>query len=198
MARVRRPPGDDHLRAVLVGQPRHLVHVHQVIVFADVVGHGAVQLTGEVEVHAVGEVAAVREGEPEDRVTGPQERRHGGRVRLGARMRLHVRVIGVEQHLQAVDRQLLGLIHVLAAAVVPTPGVALRVLVGHDRALGLHDGERGEVLARDHLQGRLLPRQLRRDRGEHLGVCVGEAAAQHRVGAAEDVHGTHRVSAPIG
>jgi hypothetical protein len=44
-------------------------------------------------------------------------RKHRG-VGLRAGMRLHVRVVGAEQLLGAVDRELLDLVHHLAAAVV--------------------------------------------------------------------------------
>jgi hypothetical protein len=43
--------------------------------------------------------------------------------------------IGAEQLLDAVDGQLLGHVHVLAAAVVALAGVALGVFVGQLRAL---------------------------------------------------------------
>ena len=78
---------------------------------------------------------------------GSMQRDHGGRVGLGAGVRLHVGGLGAEQGLHPVDGELLDDVDVLAAAVVAPAGVALGVLVGQDRALGLHHGERGEVLA---------------------------------------------------
>jgi hypothetical protein len=169
---------------MLTCQPLDLGHVHEVVVLAHVVGRGPVELAGEVEPHAVGEVAAVREVEAEDPLAGVQERRHGRSVGLRARVRLHVGVLRAEQRLQAVDRQLLDDVDVLATPVVATPRIALGVLVGQHRALGRHDGQWGEVLARDHFQGRLLAGQLGRDRRVHLGVRLGQASAEDRVGAA--------------
>src|SRR5690606_11179471 len=67
---------------------------------------------------------------------------------------------------------------VLAPAVVAPAGVALRVLVREHRALGLHHGERGEVLAGDHLQRGLLALQLGADRGVDLRIDLGEAAGE--------------------
>ena len=66
VARVGRPPGDDHPGPLLTCHPLDLGHVHAVVVLAHVVGRGPVELAGEVEPHAVGEVAAVREVEAED------------------------------------------------------------------------------------------------------------------------------------
>ena len=63
-------------------------------------------------------------------------------------LRLHVGELGAEQLLDAVDRQLLDHVDVLAAAVVALAGVALGVLVGQLAALGRHHRRRGVVLAR--------------------------------------------------
>ncbi len=53
-------------------------------------------------------------------------------VRLRAGVRLHVGVLGAEQRLRAVDRELLDDVHVLAAAVVALARIALGVLVRED------------------------------------------------------------------
>ena len=44
VARVGRAAGDDHLRPVLVGEPRDLVHVDEVVLAAHVVGDDLVEL----------------------------------------------------------------------------------------------------------------------------------------------------------
>ena len=110
---------------------------------ADVVGDDVVQLAGEVQPHAVGEVAAVGEVEAEDGVAGLEQRGHRRGVGLRARVRLHVGVLGAEQRLDPVDRQLLDDVDVLAAAVVAAARVALGVLVGQHRALRLHHRRAG-------------------------------------------------------
>ena len=55
---------------------------------------------------------------PDDRVAGLEQRHVDGVVGLGAGVRLDVGVLGAEQLLGAVDRQLLGDVDLLAAAVV--------------------------------------------------------------------------------
>ena len=60
----------------------------------------------------------MRELEPHQRVAGLQQRVVDGGVRLRARVRLDVGVLGAEQRLGPVDRELLGDVDVLAAAVV--------------------------------------------------------------------------------
>src|ERR687896_2354065 len=115
-------------------------------------------------------MAAVREVETQDRVAVLKEREVDRGVGLGARVRLDVRVLGTEQRLGPVDRQLLGHVHELTAAVVAPARVALGVLVGQHRALDLEDRGRREVLRRDHLQGRPLPPQLTVYRRGDLGI----------------------------
>ena len=70
---------------------------------------------------------------------------------LRARVRLDVGVLGAEQRLDAVDRQLLDLVHDLAAAVVALARVALGVLVVERRAHRLEHARPGEVLGGDQL-----------------------------------------------
>src|SRR5205823_4857209 len=113
------------------------------VVFADAVGDDPVELAGEVEVHAVGEVAAVGQAHGKHRVAGLQAGEVGGHIGLGAGVRLHVGVGGAEELLDALDGQGLGDVHVLAAAVVALAGVALGVLVGQHAALGGEDGGAG-------------------------------------------------------
>lgn len=112
----------------------------------------------------------MREVQTHDRVARLEQREHRRRVGLGARVRLHVGVLGAEQGLHPVDGDLLDHVDVLAAAVVAAAGVALGVLVRQDRALGLHDRDRSEVLRGDHLQGGLLAVQLGVDGGRDVRV----------------------------
>ena len=59
-ARVGRPAGEQQLRPALVGDPLDLVHVDQARLAVDLVGRDVVQAPGDVDLHAVAEVAAVR------------------------------------------------------------------------------------------------------------------------------------------
>ena len=88
----------------------------------------------------------MREAEAHDPVARLQQRVVDGRVGLRARVRLDVRVLGAEQRLRAVDRELLDHVDELAAAVVALARIALGVLVGQDPALTLQHGLGHEVL----------------------------------------------------
>src|SRR5690606_36191107 len=97
-----------------------------------------------------------------------------------AGMGLHVGVVGPEQRLGAVDGQLLGHVHVLAATVVALVRVALGVLVGQLAALGFHHQRAGVVLAGDQLDVILLAAGLVGDGLGQFGV-VGRNTGITRV-----------------
>ena len=177
-ARVGRPAGEQQLRPALLGDPLDLVHVDQVGLGRDLVGRDVVQPARHVDLHAVAEVAAVRQREAHDRVAGLQQRVVDGRVGLRAGVRLHVGVLGAEQRLGAVDRELLDHVDVLAAAVVALARIALGVLVREHAALALEDRLGHEVLRRDHLERALLALELAADRLGDLGIDVGQRALE--------------------
>ena len=66
-----------------------------------------------------------------------------GHVRLGARVRLHIAVVGAEERLRAGDGERLDLVDELASAVVALARIALRVPVRRHGPDGLE--ERGQV-----------------------------------------------------
>ncbi len=166
----------DHLRLVLVREPLELVVVDALILGADAVGDDRVELAGEVERMAVGEMAAVREVHAEHGVARLQQGEVHGHVRLRARVRLHVGMFGAEQLLRAGDRQRLGDVDELAATVIALPGIPLGVLVGHDRAGRLEDRLADEVLGRDQLEPGVLALHLVLDRAGDLGIGLGKGA----------------------
>ena len=199
--RVRRPAGEDHLRPALLREPLDLVHVDQARLAVDVVGGDLVEPPGEVDLHPVRQMAAVGELEPHHRVARRHQRLVRGGVGLRAGVRLDVRVLGPEQLLGAVDRQLLGDVDELAAAVVALAGIALGVLVRQHRPLALEHRHRHEVLRGDHLERPLLALELPR---EHLGDLridfgerpVEEVGRQLGAHAGDDISGGGRVLEP--
>ena len=128
----------------------------------------------------MGEVTAVGELEAQDGVARGGDRGEDRRVRARTGVRLHVGVLGAEQALGPVDRQLLGDVDVLAAAVVAAPGVALGVLVGEHAADRLQDGAGNEVLGRDHLEVVALAAQLELQHLGDLRVDLGERGGERR------------------
>ena len=113
-------------------------------------------LAGEVEVHAVREVAAVGERKTHEGVARLKESEEDGGIGLRARMGLHVhghfnagRL--AEELLRALDREALDLVDEFAAAVVALSGIALGVLVGEAASLSSHHRRRGVVFAGDKL-----------------------------------------------
>ena len=182
LARVRRPAGDDHLGPGLEGRLADGVHVDPHGLGVHAVGGHLVELAAEIEPHAVGQVAAVRELEAEDALARLEEGDHRCRVRLGTAVRLHVRIRGAEEGLDPLAREILRDVDELAPAVVAPAGVALGVLVGQHRTLGLEHGAGGEVLARDHLERAALAAQLPGEHGGQLGVDLFQRGRGDRLG----------------
>ena len=179
LARVGGPAGDDQLGPVLQGRGAHGVHVAPERLPVHAVCGDLVQPATEVDLHAVGQVPAVRQLQAEDGVALADQRVHRRGVGLRAGVRLHVGVAGAEQRPDPVPGQVLGDVHVLAAAVVALAGVALGVLVGQHAALRLEHGPGGEVLAGDHLQRAALPAELAGQDGGELGIGLGERGGGH-------------------
>ena len=190
---IGRPAGDDQLGLGLLGDARELVHVEPRVLLAHAVGHDVEVEPGEVDLHPVGEMAAVIELHAQDPVTGIEQGHVDSGVGLGAGVRLDVGVLGPEQLLRPVDGQLLGHVHVLAAAVVALAGIALRVLVGEHRSLAVENRLGNEVLGGDHLERPLLAAGLVLEHLRDLRIDVG-----HRLG--EEIRGelTHLVHRTIG
>ena len=96
-------------------------------------------------------MAAGREVEAHEGVARLQQRQEHRLVRLAAGIRLHVGEAAAEQLLGALDRQRLGDVDELAAAVIAPARIALGVFVGQHRALRLEHGAADDVLGGDQL-----------------------------------------------
>ena len=171
--RVGAEAGDDHLRLVLDGQALDFVVVDQALV-VDAVLHGVVDLAGEADAGAVGQVAAVGQAHAQHGVAGVEQGHVHGAVGLAAGVRLDVGVVGAEQLLGAVDGQLLDHVDVLAATVVALARVALGVLVGQHAALGFHHRRAGVVFRGDQLDVLFLALSFLLHRGKEFGVKTSE------------------------
>ena len=87
----------------------------------------------------MGQVPAVSQAHAKHGITGRTQRQVNGSVGLRTGMRLNVGIVGAEQLLGAIDRQLLRNIDVFTPAIITFAGIALRILVGEDAALGFQD-----------------------------------------------------------
>ena len=170
--RVARRAGDDQLRTVLEGEVADLVEVDPLVAGRDPVGDEAIEDAAGVHRRPVGEVPTVVEAEPEDRVARLEQRLVHAHVGVGAGMRLHVRVLGAEQLLGALDGERLDVVDDRVAAVVALARISLGVLVGEHRSHGAHHGRRREVLAGDELQAAGLTLELALQQVGDLGVGI--------------------------
>lgn len=86
-----------------------------------------------------------------------------------------------KEYIVRVDRQLLGDIHELAAAIVALAGITLGIFVGHDRALRLENGARHDVFRGDQLDLVALAAKLRADRAEDFRIGVRKRCREEGV-----------------
>ena len=200
-ARVRGAAADDQPGPVLLREGEHLVVVDDVRLARDAVVDDRVEAAREVDLEAVREVTAVVEPEREDRVPRLEHGHVDAHVRLGAGVRLDVRVLGAEERLRAVDRELLDLVDDLAAAVVALARISLRVLVRRHAADGLEHGRPGEVLRGDQLDLVPLPLELAAQQGRDLRVALRQPGGSERSqSAGSDGHrrDANRQRPPVG
>ena len=120
--------------------------------FCHAIGDEIVSLAGKIQRMSVRQVAAVRQVHSQHGVARLQRRHIDGDVRLCARVRLDVGMLGAEERLRAVNGELLGLIHEFAAAVVALARVALGIFVREHRAHRFHHRFGNEILGWDQLQ----------------------------------------------
>ena len=133
LAGVCRSSADNQLGTALQGLALHLVIVHHPGLGVQPVGNGVVEKTGSVDGRAVGEVATLAQVQTHKGVSGLEDCHLYCHIGLGSAMRLDIRPLGAVDGLDAVDGELLYLVHDFAPSVVPLPGVALCILVGADR-----------------------------------------------------------------
>ena len=100
----------------------------------------------------MGQVASLVEAQPQHRVAALEQGVEDGHVGLRTGVRLDVDMLGAEELLRAVTRQVLRHVDHLAATVVAASRIALGVLAGEDRPHGLQHGERRIVLRGDQLE----------------------------------------------
>ena len=178
-ARVGGPASDDDLGLLSQGLLADLVHVDAHGLRVDLVRGDIVKLAGEVELHAVGEVTAVGQGQAHDLVTRLGQGGEHCCVGLRTGVRLDVGELGAEELLGAGNGQVLDDVDVLAATVVAAARVALRVLVGEHGALCLQHGARHEVLRGNHFKGVALTGDFAADGLEDLRVELAHLLVTH-------------------
>ena len=179
---VGRPARDDDLRLVLDREAAHLLHVDDRRLGVDAVRDDVEEAAREVDLHAVGEVSALVEREAQQRVAGPGDGVQHRRIRCRTRVRLDIGELRAEQRLRPLDRELLGDVDLLAAAVIAATGVALGVLVGQHRALRLQHRHRHEVLGGDHLEIPALSLEFALEHLRDLRVDLRERRVEELVG----------------
>jgi len=174
--RIGARPDHDHLRPMLAREPPELLVVDPLVLFSHAVRDDRVELAGEIQRMPVREVPPVRQVHAEHGLARLEERQVHRHVRLRARVRLNVRVLGAEELFRARNRERLGDVDELAPAVVPTARISLGVLVRENRPRRLQDGTADEVLRRDQLEPVVLTVHLIPDCLRDLRIGVFQRA----------------------
>ena len=117
-------------------------------------------------------MAAVGQIQCQKLVAAVDQRQIGGRVGLRARMGLNVGEFAFEQTASTFDRDVFGLVHLLASAVVTLGRQALGVLVRQDAAHARHDRLGSEVFRGDQFQSFTLTMKLGFDNSENFRIVL--------------------------
>ena len=157
---------------MLARQGGELVEVDPLGLGVDAIADRRIPAAREVQLHAVSQVPPLGQVHRQDAVADLERGEEDRLVGRGPRVGLDVGVLGPEQLLDPVDRQPLGPVDELAAAVITLAGQPLGILVGQDRADRLHHRGTGVVLRGDQLQLVALAVFLVPDRLEDLRVAV--------------------------
>src|ERR1700730_13918958 len=115
--------GDDEFRLMLLGKPRDRVHVDSMILPAHAIRNRLKPFSGEIYWRPMGQMAARGQVEPHKSIARLQEREKHRLVRLTAGIWLHIREFAAEQPGDTLDRQGLGHVNELAAAVIAPAGI---------------------------------------------------------------------------
>ncbi|KAF5052325.1 hypothetical protein DSECCO2_409870 [anaerobic digester metagenome] len=183
LTRVGRSPADDHCRLHLLRLLLDHTIVEGLSGEVDAVLVDLVHLAAERDRGTVREVPALGERHRHHPVDAAlHDREVNSHVGLGARVGLHVRVLGAEELFDAVAGEVLRLVVELAPTVVTLPGIALGVLVGHDRAHGLEHGTAHEVLGGDKLEPVHLAEPLALDDPRNFWIHIGKMRHINRIG----------------
>ena len=156
-ARIGRRAGRDHRRLGFLGEFLQRVVIDLLGLFVDAVMRDLIKLAGEIRRMAVRKMAAMREIHRQDFVARFNRGEINRHVRLRAAVRLHVHMLGAEQTLGAIDRQLLDHIDILATAVPALLRITFRVFVGQHAALRFHDRAAREIFRSDQFDIFALP-----------------------------------------
>ena len=128
-------------------------------------------------------MAAMIQAHAQHAVARVHQRQEYRCIGLTAGVRLHIGVVRTEQALHAVDCQLLGNVHVLAATVIALARIPFCILVGEHRSLRFQHARAGIVLRRDELDMLLLPHPLSGNGTRQFRI---KSLDGHRLG----IHGT--------
>ena len=145
-ARIRASPANNQLRLFFLGKLLQLIVIDRLGFLGHAIRNDLVSLARKIQMMAVREMSAMRQIQAKNRVARLQNGRIGFHVRLRSRMGLNIGVLGSEQLLRPVARQVLDHIGKLAATVITLAGISLGILVRKYRSSSFEHGFAHKIL----------------------------------------------------
>ena len=165
---------NNQLRLVLQSQLADRLHIEALGLLVDAVLDDVEPLAADVDRGTMGQVTAMGQIEPHDRVARLQQGQENREVGLGTAVGLHIGPSGTKQLLGPLDGQLFNGINVFTTAVVPLAGQTLGVLVGENGTLGLHHRTGRKVLRCDQLEVGFLTLPFLVDERSDIGIRLSQ------------------------
>ena len=145
-------PGYYELRPFLAGHPLDLVVVDLLRVSPYSIRDDPEKTAGKTHRTSVSEMPTLAQIHSEYSIARLEHSEKHGHIRLRARMRLNVYIVGMKQLLGAVLRQLLRNVNIFTTAIIPFPGVSFSVFVGQNGPLSFPYRPADKIFGCDQLQ----------------------------------------------
>ena len=150
--RIGAGPGHNHFRFFGKGDALNLFHINPAGFFFYAIGDEVIKLTGKIDAAAVGQMAAMGQIHAQHLVAGLQTGEIDRHIGLTAGMGLHIGVFGTKEFHGPGNGQRFNFVRIFAAAVIAFAGVAFRIFVGKNGALGFKHGGADDVFRGDELK----------------------------------------------
>ena len=140
VAGIGRAAGDDQLGLVRDSQRLDLVHVDAARLAADAIADRLEPFARHIDRRTMGEMAARRQIETHEDIARLKQGEEDRLVGLAAGIGLHIGVAAAKKLCDALDGEVFGDVHELAAAIIAFSRIALGVFIGQHRALRFEHG----------------------------------------------------------
>src|SRR5208282_1802425 len=179
--RIRAAAANNQLRTLRRSDPFQFVVIDGLGFFGYAVRNDLVSLAREIQRMSMGEVSAMRQVQPKNRVAGLQHRGVSRLIGLRSRVRLHVGMFRAKKFLHPLARQSLDHVGKFASAVIALARIPLRILIGEYRPGSFQHSLADKIFRGNELQTFMLAANFVVDSGCNLRINFIEWAGHGRV-----------------